>query len=45
MSQMRTAWALSQELPKKEGTQTIQYTNQVLATHEENRPLANQTKD
>jgi len=45
MSQMRTAWPLSQELPKKGRTQTIQYTNQELATHEDNRPVANQTKD
>jgi len=42
---MCTAQALSQELPKEGRTQTIQYTNQELATKKENRSLANQTKD
>jgi len=45
MSQMRTTWTLGQELPEKGRTQTIQRTSQELATQEENRPLANQTKD
>jgi len=45
MSQMRTTWTLGQELPEKRQTETIQYTNQELATHEENPPFANQTKD
>jgi len=40
---MRTAGTLSQELPEKGQTQTIQRTIQELATHEENCPLANQT--
>jgi len=34
MSQMRTTWTLSQELPEKGQTQTIQRTSQELATHE-----------
>jgi len=42
---MCTTWTLSQELPKKGVTQTIQRTSQELATREENRPLANQAKD
>jgi len=45
MSQMRTAWRLSQGLPEKRRTQTIQRTNQELARREENPALANQTKD
>jgi len=45
MPQMRTAWPLSQKLPEKRSTQTIQRTSQVLATSEEIRPLANQTKN
>jgi len=45
MPQMRTTGTLSQKLPKKGWTQTIQYTSQKLATSEENRPVANQTKD
>jgi len=45
MSQVRAAWTLSQELPEKRWTQTIQFTSQELATGEENRPLANRTKD
>jgi len=45
MPQMRTAWTLSQELPEKRRTQIIQRTSQELATHKENHPLANQTKD
>jgi len=45
MSQVRTAWTLSQELPEKRRTQTIQYTSQELATREENCSVANQTKD
>jgi len=45
MSQMRTTRTLGQELYEKGWTQTIQRTSQELATREENRPLANQTKD
>jgi len=45
MSQMRTTWTLSQELPEKGWTQTIERTSQQLATQEENGPLANQTED
>jgi len=45
MPQMRTAWTLSQKLPEKGWTQTIQRTSQKLAASEENRPVANQTKD
>jgi len=45
MSQMRTAWTLSQELPEKRWIQAIQYTSQELATCEENCPLANQAKN
>jgi len=45
MSQIRTAGTLSQELPEKRWTQTIQRTIQELATREEKRPLANQPKD
>jgi len=40
-----TTWTLSQELPEKRLTEPIQPTSQELATREENRPLANQTKD
>jgi len=45
MPQMRTTWTLSQELTERRRTQTIQRTSQELATSEENRPLADQTKD
>jgi len=45
MSQMRTTGTLSQELPEKRWTQTIERTSQGLATREETCPLANQTKD
>jgi len=45
MPQVRTARTLSQELPEKRWTQTIQRTIQELATRQENRPLANQTKN
>jgi len=45
MRQVRTTGTLSQELPEKRRTQTIQRTSQELATREENRPLANQTKN
>ena len=43
--QMRTTLIFSQELPEEGRTQTIQRTSQELATHEENRLLANQTED
>jgi len=45
MPQMGTAWTLSQELPERRLTQTIQRTSQERATREENRSLANQTSD
>jgi len=45
MPQVRTTGTLSQKLPEKRWTQTIQRTIQELATREENRPLVNQTKD
>jgi len=43
VSEMRKIWTLSQELPEKGETQTIQRKSDELATHEENRPLAKQT--
>jgi len=43
--QVHTTGTLSQELPEKRRAQTIQRTNQELATREQNRPLANQTKN
>jgi len=45
MPQVRTTGTLSQEVHEKGWTQTIQHTSQKLATREENRLLANQTKD
>jgi len=45
MPQVSTIRTLGQELPEKRGTQTIQRTSQQVATHEESRPVANQTKD
>jgi len=45
MPQMCTAWTLSQVLPETGWSQTIQRTSQKLATSEENRSVANLTKD
>jgi len=45
MPQVRTTGTLSQGLPEKRWTQTIQRTSQELATREENRHLANQARD
>jgi len=45
MPQPGTTATLSQEFPEKGQAQTIQRTNQELATLEENRPLANQRKN
>jgi len=44
MPQMCTAGTLSQKLPEKGWTETIQHTSQKLATSKEKRSIANQTK-
>jgi len=45
MPQVGITGTLSQELPEKRWTQTIQRRSQELGTSEENRTLANQTKE